>query len=773
MKLSMAWIFEHIGADLKTVDVPALIEKFNRTTAEIESYEKVSVDLNNYALAQVQSIDANCIVLLCPENHQEFVLPLRNDAKKGRWYLVKKDRATYRWVQPTDFGKDKEGLLPEFHVDSHLADGGWKKQIDVEDYILDIDNKSITNRPDLWCHRGFAREFAAILNVPFEPLDKYIKKVDIDQHESKAQGESFSIEINTPECRRFAGLYVDQVLYRPSSLWMGLRLLRVGVSAISFYVDITNYVMLDISEPMHAFDAGLLSSRSMGVRMASNNEKFLLLDDTELNLTDQDMVVTDGDKIVSLAGIMGGKETAISNRTHSLFFEAANFDATTIRRSATRHKIRTESSMRFEKSLDLNQNIIAIERALKLMDDERIEYRSNNKILSVGAPAHPSHVKVTHDFIEKRLGVKIDSGFIEGILTKLQFGVVANKSDNKITYEITIPTFRATKDINLQEDIVEEIGRFWGYEKIPYILPTRQMSPSDNTMVTRKQDIKNHMAFALQMREVNNYPVYDESWLSQLKYKPSDGVQLRNPLSENAQQMATSLIPHMLRNIEQNKVHYNELRFFELGRRWWMSGLEPNEQKTLAGLFWSKEKTLDFYQIKDELNSLFMLLHLPIKWVKAQGNLAPWYSQHQTAFLMHDNKTIGIAGIAKSEFLAHITEGTAFIVELNADFLLSYTAPTMKYTPLSKYPYVWLDVSLLSPIVQTVDDLEKTIKNADNHIYKVELKDSFRKKEWHDKQALTIRFYIRDQSKTLNKQDIDAVYDRVVQAVQKRGVEVR
>ncbi|HJM68822.1 MAG TPA: phenylalanine--tRNA ligase subunit beta [Candidatus Babeliales bacterium] len=773
MKLSMAWIFEYIGTDLKTVDVPALVEKFNRTTAEIESYEKVSFDLKDYALAQVQSIDANCIILICPEDHQEFVLPIRSDARKGRWYLVKKARETYRWAQPTDFGKDKEGLLPEFYVDSHLADGGWKKQIDTEDYILDIDNKSITNRPDLWCHRGFAREFAAILDVPLEPLSKYIKKVDIDQHESKAKGEPFSIEISTPECRRFAGLYIDQVSYRPSSLWMGLRLLRLGVSTISFYVDITNYVMLDISEPMHAFDASLLPSQSMNVRMAHKGEKLLLLDDEELELTDQDMVVTEGDRIVSLAGIMGGKGTGISDKTRSLFLEAANFDATTIRRSATRHKIRTESSMRFEKSLDPNQNITAIERTLKLMDDERIEYKTDNKILSVGAPAHPEHVKVTHEFIEKALGVEIDSSFIEGILIKLQFGVVSSKVDGKIVYEVTVPTFRATKDISLQEDIVEEVGRFWGYEKIPYVLPTRQMSPSDNSAITRKQSIKNHMAFALQMREVNNYPVYDETWISQLKYKPNDGVQLRNPLSENAQQLATSLIPHMLRNVEQNKVHYNELRFFELGRRWWMTGETPNEQKTLAGLFWSKEKPLDFYQIKNELNSLFTLLQLPIKWVKAHGNLAPWYSEHQTAFLMHDNKTIGTVGMATPKFLANVAEGTAFIVELDADFLLSYTPPAMKYTPLSKYPHVWLDVSLLSPIAQTVDDLQRVIKSADNHIYKVELKDSFRKKEWHDKQALTMRFYMRDHAKTLNKQDIDAMYDRVVQAVQKQGVEVR
>ena len=776
MKLSMAWIFDHIGIDFNTVDVPVLVEKFNRTTAEIESYEKISMNLDDFALAQVQSIDANCIVLFCPETHNEFVLPSRYDVKKNKWYFVKKARDAYRWATPLDFGKDKEGFLPEFHVDSHMSSGGWKKQIDAVDYILDIDNKSITNRPDLWGHRGFAREIAAILDVPFEPLNKYIKKMDIDQHDKAApatETNPFSIDINASGCKRFAGFYIDHVKPRPSSLWMGIRLLRVGVSAISFYVDITNYVMLDISEPMHAFDSALLPSRAMGVRMAKKGEKLLLLDDAELELTDKDMVVVDGKRIVSLAGIMGGKDSGISDKTCSIFLEAANFDATTIRLSAARHKVRTESSMRFEKSLDPNQNITAIERTLKLMDDECIEYQAGNTIHSVGAPAQDKKVTIKHEFIEKRLGVTIESDFVYSTLTKLQFGVEITNSNEQIIYDITVPTFRATKDISVPEDIVEEVGRFWGYEKIPYVLPTRQMKPSDNSVIVMKQDIKNHMAFALNMHEANNYPVYEETWLTQLGYKPKDGVELRNPLSENAQQLVTSLVPHLIKNIEQNKVHYNKLRFFEMARRWWMTGEEPHEQKSLAGVFWSGDSDLDFYHIKEEINSLFAMLRIPVKWVKAQGNLAPWYSQQQAAFLMYEDKCIGVAGMGNSKFLDPVVSGSTFIVEIDADFVLSYTPKSIKYTPLSKYPYVWLDISLFSPIIQTVDELTKAIKKAHDKIYKVELKDIFHKKEWKDKQSLTLRFYMRDATKTLNKQDIDVVYSDVVEAMTKRGIEIR
>lgn len=776
MKLSIAWIFDHIGVDWKTVDIPLLVEKFNRTTAEIESYEKVSLDVDSFRLAQVKTIDANCIVLICPEKHEDFALPIRTDAKVGKWYLIKYDKSTYRWAIPGDFGSDKDGYLPDFHVDSHKADGSWKKQLDAEDYILDIDNKSITHRPDLWGHRGFAREIAAILDVPFEPLDKFVKKTEIKQYDTQAdavEGNPFKINLETKDADRFAGMFVAGASPRPSSLWMGSRLLRVGVRAISFYVDITNYVMLDTSEPMHAFDANFLESKSIHARKAKKGEKLLLLDDSTLTLTENDMVIADGETPVSLAGIMGGKGSGIGKNTSMIFFEAAHFDAATIRKSSARHKIRTESSMRFEKSLDPNQNITALQRTLMLMDEEHIEYTFNGEITSVGKPAEPQLVQVSHEFIETCLGVAIPEDFIYHTLTKLQFGVEMHKADGKSVYTVTIPTFRATKDIEMPEDIVEEIGRFWGYEKIPYELPLRQMKPADNTVVTIKHDIKNHCAFALNMREVNNYPVFDEGWLAKIGYDPKDSVTLKNPLSENATRMATSLVPHLLRNVEQNKSLASELRFFEMGRKWWMTPKEAHEQRTLSGICWQQDGNIDFYQLKQELTSLFNLLRIDVTWVKGQGNLAPWYSQHQTAFLMHKNKTVGTVGMADPGFLGSLVEGNALIFEIDADFLEEYKAADLKYTPISKYPYVWLDVSMFAPLEKTVDKLQSIIKATNSAIYKVELKDLFEKEEWGDKRSVTMRFYMRDKERTLRKDDIDAIYANVTDTLHKQGIEIR
>lgn len=773
MKLSIAWIFDHIDADWKKVSIADLVDKFNKTTAEIEGFTRVTIAVDDFTLAEVTAVDKDATVLHSPELKKEYTLSKRSDVREGHWFLLKKQANGYTWSEVKDFHCNKEGLLPALYCEKDLRAGAWKQYIEKEDYILELDNKSITHRPDMWGHRGVAREVAALLEVPLRPLDDFIAHKNIKQYEYASPASStspFAISIEDKKlCKRFAGLYFEQIERRSSLLWMAHRLLRVDSRPIDALVDATNYVMLDISQPMHAFDAAKISSKNIVPRRAKTKEKLVLLDGQEIELTVDDLVITDGKKPIALAGIMGGLETCINAGTTSLFLESASFDAATVRKSSARFRQRTEASTRFEKSLDPNQNTVAILRFLQLISDAAISMKTAKEIVSVGLPAQDVTISVKHDFLEKRIGTSIAEDFVVNTLKKLEFEVSRAQGE----YTIKVPSFRSTKDVTIKEDIVEEVGRFLGFETIAYELPVRKMAPFDVSRLHRLRKIKQCMAYALDMREVYNYSFYDESFLRVLGWEASrDALAVKNPVSENWQRLVASLIPGLLKSLDQNVALHDTLRFFEWGRIW---GTTKNvfEQKSLAGIIFDKKDQVDFYDAKALLQKLFVVLDLEVTWERIDTPEYPWYMPYQSGCLMHKGEKVGVAGKVNAAFLHNVMDGDAFIFELNGDFLLSYQPEFKKYESLAKYPDVERDVSVRMPIESTVDELITMITKSDDTIIAVSLVDFFEDPSWKDERALTFRFVVRDVDKTLTKDEVDAVWHKVVEALTRRGATIR
>ena len=776
MKISLRWIFDHINANWSDVDPEQLVDTFNKTTAEIEGFSEVLLDISPFFLVQVKDVQKGGIITFCHELDCEIILPERKDAVKGNCYLIKKDKDQYVWATLEDFNCYKDGLVPAVYLDAALLQGEWKKDFESQDYILEVDNKSITHRPDMWGHRGFAREVAAILDLEFKPEAACIAEMPIQEHETSATDEhGFTVSVENPEIgKRFAGLYMPQVENRPSSLWMASRLMRVGSRPIDLLVDVTNYVMLDISQPMHAFDAKKMITKQIAPRFAQEGEKLLLLDDTEVELSSKDYVVTDGKVPVALAGIMGGKLSGITSGTTAICIESANFDAATIRNSAMRVKNRTEASARFEKSLDPNQNITGIFRLLKILQDEGIAFTTSEKILSIGKKAEPLEIVISHDFIEKRLGADIEPSFVEAVFEKLEFKFQQWGEMVELEYQVLVPTFRSTKDVQIQEDLVEEVGRFFGYGNTNVVLPKKETKPYDLSPVLRIRKMKNLLSFGLAMREVRNYPFYDESFIAKLGWQPADYLEVTNPVSENRKKLITSLIPHLLKNIEQNHIKQNSLRFYEYARVW--STEQPIEKKALAGIFFDK-KNIDFYEAKSWVTMLFDLLGVNVMWKKADisdlAKRSPWFFPYQTAKLVVDDKTVGYAGVLDESFVSSLFEGYAFAFELNVDFLLAYTQKAIVFKSMSKYPSVARDVSMFVPLSITVDQVKEIIKSCNQSILDVCLVDFFQKKEWKDKKSLTFRFIMQDYKKTLESCEVDAVYDSVISALSNIGAEIR
>ncbi|KKP36141.1 MAG: Phenylalanine-tRNA ligase beta subunit [candidate division TM6 bacterium GW2011_GWF2_32_72] len=779
MKLSISWIFDHIDASWKKVNIEKLVQKFNLTTAEIENFKKISIDSKIFSLVVLDQAKGAEGEMFCPEHNKFFHMPRRLDLDHRYAYMIKLVGNGAEWATAADFYCDKDFLLPAFYYQgTNFLEGGWKKDFEFEDYILEVDNKSLTNRPDMWGHRGFAREVAAILDLPLKPMKEFIAKKDIAEHVTKAAKNSknqFGIKIEDyVACKRFAGLYIDHMEYRPSILWVAARLLKVDSKPIDAMVDLTNYVMQDLSQPMHAFDAAKLGADEILVRKAKKGEKLTILDGQKLELNEDDLVITNGKDPIALAGIMGGLHSGLSTKTKSIFLESACFDAGVIRRASAHHKIRTEASARFEKTLDPNQNVLAILRLLQILKDEEFDFKTATEISSLGENLRELKVKVDHSFLENKIGVELKPVFVKTILEKIGFDVVESKKDKDIAYTVTVPSFRCAKDITIKEDIAEEVARFFGYDNISAELPKKQDLPSSLQDVFATRKIKDHMAFALGMFEQNNYILLDTDFLNQIDWMPKKTVTLMHPASEKQTILTTDLLIYLFKNIETNYHNADRLRFFEIAKVWSEKGKKVLEENRLAGIMFDKKTVVDFYEAKAELCSLFELLGLEkVKWIKADKLNKPWFHEFQTAELFYDKKSIGFAGKVAPEFMLKIGEGDAFIFELDAEFLINFVPELKKYKIESKYQDSDLDISMFVPLNVTVDDVIEEIFSADKRIFDVKLVDRFEKPDWLDKKSLTFRFAMRDSKKTMERSEIEDVNKSVVKKLEKIGAQIR
>lgn len=770
MKLSLAWLFDHIDADWRKVDVAHMVSRFNKMTAEIEGFEKIEIKLEILAAAQVTKITADHIQVHCPEWKHTIDMPVR-DVKEGRVYIVAHVGGTYRWATMRDLGSEKEILMPSVSIKENELSGEWKKKIDAHDYIIHLDNKSINHRPDMWGHRGVAREIAALLDMPFKAIDSLLvpKKVNqADDENIKSDHFSISVE-NSGSCRRFAGLYLDQIGGHCSDIWMAARLVKVDSRPINAMVDATNYVMLDVSQPMHAFDAHALAQKTIVVRNAKNKETIELLDGQTVELSNQDCIITDGKKPIALAGIMGGKDSGVTCQTTAVFLESANFDPAVIRKTSARVKKRSESSARFEKNLDLSQNIVGIERFLKLLADAGISYHADDQILSIGQLPAVKTITIEHDYIEKLLGVSLAPAFISATLQELEFGVVEKDGG----YTVTVPSFRATKDIAIKQDIVEEIGRLYGYDAIPEQLPMRQTKPFDITATMRTRKIKQLLAYGLNMRELYTYAFFDETFLNSIHWQPKTTLKVQEAVSENWQRLVTSLIPNLLKAVQVHSQELPQMNFFEWAKVW-PEGTAESECASLAGIFVDQKQPIDFYDAKNRINKIAQLLEITFEWEKATSEqLQPWYLPYETAWIMYQGTKIGTAGKINPAFYHKIVPGDAFIFELDAQELAMIHIPYKRFAPISKYPAITRDVSFLISVATTVGQLQAEISRLDDMIKNVSLIDFFQKPEWHDQKSITLRVTMQNPQATLESAVADGIMQKVIAHLNKQGATIR
>ena len=635
-----------------------------------------------------------------------------------------------------------------------------KEYLGLNKAILDFEITS--NRPDCLSMVGMARETAATLRTNYTmPNFNYEVKCSTNIN------DELKVEVKDKLCRRYMARGVKNVKVEPSPSWMQERLLDAGVRPINNIVDITNFVMLEIGQPMHAFDARQIESKTIVIEKANDGEKFTTLDEIERELDSSILMIKDGSKSVAVAGIMGGLNSEIQDDTTEVIFESANFEGTNIRVSSKKLNLRSESSSRFDKDIDPNLAKLAIDRACALICELNCGEVMEGAIDIYNDVKEEGSITVNSTWINKFLGTEISKEEMKEALDSLDL-ITEIKNEDLI---ISIPTFRI--DIAIKEDIAEEIARIYGYDKIPttiFKVSTEREPKYKNELLTDKvieimiaSGVNQSISYSFVSPKVFdkvNIPV--ESELRNV-------VKIKNPLGEDYSVMRTTTLPSIMESLGRNYSRNNDyVRLFEIGRIYLPNEDEkqlPTEKNVLTiGIYGD----CDYLDLKGIVENIIDGLGISkAKYVRESENQS--YHPGKTAALMVRNKKVGVFG----EVHPDVTENyginvNCYVAELDLDSLFEASTTVKSYKPLPKFPAVTRDIALLCDDSILVAEIEETIRKAGgNLVEKVQLFDIYKGAQIPEgKKSIAYAIAYRDEKKTLEDKDISKVHDKILKALE-------
>lgn len=621
------------------------------------------------------------------------------------------------------------------------------------DFIFEIENKGLTHRPDCFSHLGIAREVSAYFKVNLKnPLqDLAAETITI----VKKMPITIEVEAGT-FCPRYCGVVVANLTVQPSPNWLKTALERLGVRSINNIVDITNYVMLELGQPLHAFDYDKVENHHIVVRRSKKGEKLITLDGRERNL-DQDMlVIADARKPIGLAGIMGGANTEVSKSTKTIVLEAANFDAINNRKTSKILNLRTEASTRFEKNLEITLPLPVIKRAVKLLQEISGGKTASEVIDIQSKPFKPKVVKVKSQWINNFIGFDLSSQKMASILKRLGFTV--ESQDNLLN--IKVPSWR--QDVSMKADIAEEIARVYGYDKIPITLPQQAKPPKTNVSIYWRRKTKQHLK-GLGFIEVLTQPFVGRKLLEKIGALDEDCLQLVNPLTIDQEFMRRSLIPSLLEVTQKNLKHMAKLKIYEIDRVFIPKNkASPDEIVRFAGVVVGD----DFLYVKGAIETLLEELEIkryefkPAKLSKNSN--AKLFQPDNTAEIIVKNTSLGLIGNLKSEVKTRFDiVFPTVIFDLNFDTLIMLATATKTYILVPQFPPLIEDMTFtfpkrtyVGPVIETISSQSKLIKN-------VKILDTYNN-------STTFRITYQSRQKSLSSTDIKDIRKRVGERVAKK-----
>ena len=649
-------------------------------------------------------------------------------------------KVSYNWLQDL-IGKklpapDKLADLLTFHSFEveEVKKQGPASSAGKKDWVLDID--VLPNRThDCLSHQGIVREISVLLKYPFELID-YSKKI---KENSKSINDLVKIEVKDSNlCPRYMARAIIDVKVGPSPEWIQERLKVCGLKSINNIVDIANYVMLETGQPLHAFDADKIDQKTLIIRSAKKEEKIITLEKERFDLDKNILVIADTEKPVCIAGIKGGQGPEIDSKTTKIVLEAANFNPLIIRKASQQLKLRTDASWRFENELDPNLTE-EIDMAAYLIQEIAKGKILKGTIDIYPKKVYPKKIGLDMDKVDSLLGVKIPEKEIKSILTRLGFELKGTKK-----LQVTIPTRRL--DVSIPEDLIEEVGRIYGFEKIPSQLPDAVLiSPEKNEDLIYQNKVKDILT-NLGFSEVYNYSLIGQKEVDSDQNK-SDLIELLNPISQEQKYMRPSLMPLLIKNVMENKKYFDEVRLFEIGRVFQKDKNKVIEEKKLGLILFPA----NFYRLKGIIETLLNKLRISDIWYDDKSG-----------------KDIRAEIKVGNDLLGWINDDG---FEIDFEKLVELATEERMYLPPSKYPSMIRDISLLVDQGTKVVEVLNLINAAGGPlVIDVELFDMYEGKEVMDNmKSLAFHIIYQSNDHTLTDKEVNKLQDKIIKTLEEEG----
>ena len=797
MLVSYNWLKQYTNVE---DNANALAEKITRGGIEVEGVEYLAEEISNvvvgYVVSKEKHPDAEklnvCQVNVGEEENLQIVCGAPN-VDAGQYVIVAKVGAKLPGIKIKKAklrGVESQGMicsLAELGLSKSVVPKNYQegiyvfeteqelgsdvvKVLGLNDYILDL---SITpNRADALSMRGLTYELGALYNnkVNFNDVEK----------EENYEATSLQVAVESDSCRNYVGQIVKNVEVKSSPLWLQTRLMNSGIRPINNIVDITNYVLLEFGQPMHAFDKDLVGDKIV-VRDAKEGEVLETLDGEERKLQTTDLVITDGTRAIALGGVMGGKNTEVSEETKNIILESAYFNPTSVRRTSATHGLRSDSSARFEKGIDPNMQKAALARAVELI----LELCPNAVVeSSVGVVNKEEEkvVEITTSYINNYLGITLSTEEIAAILEGLSFTVEVS-GENLV---VKVPTRRP--DISIKQDLVEEVIRIYGYDNLASTLPKFSKTTKGGLTYSQRmvRDLRAVYA-SLGFNDTINYSLVSEEEATEYTLEDHHKVRLLMPMTETHSTLRQSLVPGLLNTVQYNVARkQKDLKLLEIGRVFFGSGddnIQPKETLYLSAALtgeeratkWLKESSsLDFFAAKGYLEVVFERLGLDEKVTYRKSTLEGMHPGRFAEVYLGE-KRIGFIGEVHPRVADKLGLNTTYVFEINLDEVISESKVKPKYEEVTKYPEITRDIAMLVDVKDEYQNIYNVIESVNSKlITKVELFDLYVGAELLvGKKSLALTITYSDKQKTLTDEEVTAVHDKVLSALTEYGAIIR
>ena len=624
-----------------------------------------------------------------------------------------------------------------------------KEYLPIDDIIVEIDNKSLTNRPDLWGHYGIAREICAITNHELLPLDILEIASDLEDLDIVIKDNNL--------CYRYTGLKIENIKNNKTPLDMQIFLYYVGMRSISLLVDLTNYLMMELGQPMHAFDARVVKNIEVG--LANEGDTYTTLDGETRKLTNEMLMIKNGDKYFGIAGVMGGLDSEILPDTTSIFLESACFNAGSIRRCAAKLGLRTEASARYEKSLDPNMTDLAIKRLAYLLKEQNPDMVIASNLTDV----YPNVLKEEQIILDKKtlsnyMGKTLEDEMVKNILEKLGFKVQVENN----FYDVTVPTFRATKDIKIKEDLIEEIARIYGLENfVPKPLKLDLTITEHETIYNQEYEVKHLLASKYDMHEVHSYIWYDTETLKELNIEKKN-VSILGKEANNILRDDLSL--SLMNIVKENFKNYGKFQIFEIG-----TIIENNKNKrVLSIILTDNEKNLEsiYNEAKKIVKYIFKVLQNKEITFTSNINELDYYDKTLGKIINIENNKIGTLNVLNKSCTNKLSKKKAIVtIDIDFDKYVKLNKDTILSKEISKYPEVELDYTIILEN-KKYEDLEKVLKTFLNKLIK-----NYHLVEVYENKYL-IRYTLGSDFKTLEQKDLQSFQEQFIKHIKDNGLNI-